>query len=114
MEKVRDAIENVSQLQKQINDLLLENQILKAILDRSGIPYIQELDRRAAPETVERFDPDQSTRIIHPGNITEKMAKVFFSYFWGRQDVYAKRFEKKTGEVAASRQSIARGKQRFC
>ena len=53
---MRDTIENVSQLQKQINDLQLENQILKAILDRSGIPYTQELNRRTAPETVERFD----------------------------------------------------------
>ena len=96
---MRDTIENVSQLQKQINDLQLENQILKAILDRSGIPYTQELNRRTAPETVERFDSDQGARIIHPEKITEKMAKVFFSFFWGRQDVYAKRFEKKTGEA---------------
>ena len=88
---MRDTIENVSQLQKQINDLQLENQILKAILDRSGIPYTQELNRRTAPETVERFDSDQGARIIHPEKITEKMAKVFFSFFWGRQDNWRSR-----------------------
>lgn len=41
---MREPIENVSLLQKQINDLQLENQILKNILDRSGVSYIQELN----------------------------------------------------------------------
>lgn len=36
---MRDPIENISLLQKKINDLQLENQILKNILDRSGISY---------------------------------------------------------------------------
>ena len=31
---MRDSIENISQLQKKLNDLQLENQILKNILDR--------------------------------------------------------------------------------
>ena len=33
---MRDSIENISQLQKQLNDLQLENQILKNILDKAG------------------------------------------------------------------------------
>ena len=40
---MRDSIENISQLQKQLNDLQLENQILKNILDRAGLSYHIEL-----------------------------------------------------------------------
>ena len=36
---MRDSIENISQLQKQLNDLQLENQILKNILDKAGLSY---------------------------------------------------------------------------
>ena len=34
---MRDPIENISQLQKKLNDLQLENQILKNILDKAGL-----------------------------------------------------------------------------
>ena len=40
---MRDPVENISILQKQLNELQLENQLLKNILDRSGISYMQEL-----------------------------------------------------------------------
>ena len=70
---MRNPVENISLLQKQINDLQLENQILKNILERSGISYTQ---------------------------ITDEMANLFYARFWGRKDVYAKRSEKKsTGEA---------------
>lgn len=98
---MREPIENVSLLQKQINDLQLENQILKNILDRSGISYIQELIRLREPEKAEAYDPNQGARIIHPNQITEDMTNLFYARFWGRQDVYAKRSEKKdTGEAS--------------
>lgn len=98
---MREPIENVSLLQKQINDLQLENQILKNILDRSGISYIQEINRLKVPEKAEAYDPNQGARIIHPNQITEDMANLFYARFWGRQDVYAKRSEKKdTGEAS--------------
>ena len=42
---MRNPVENISLLQKQINDLQLENQILKNILDRSGISYVHEIAR---------------------------------------------------------------------
>ena len=41
---MREPIENISLLQKQINNLQLENQILKSILDRSGISYTHEIE----------------------------------------------------------------------
>ena len=40
---MRDPIENISKLQKQLNDLQLENQILKNILDRAGVPVFNFL-----------------------------------------------------------------------
>ena len=40
---VRDPIENINILQKQINELQLENQTLKNILDRCHISYTREL-----------------------------------------------------------------------
>lgn len=95
---MRDPVENVSLLQKQLNTLQLENQILKNILDRSGISYMQELKHVREPEGIENFDPNQGARITHPIEITDKMVNIFLTYFWGRPDVYAKRSEKKNGE----------------
>ena len=97
---MRNPVENISLLQKQINDLQLENQILKNILDRSGISYTHEIARISESENAEEYDPDQGARIIHPRQITDEMANLFYARFWGRQDVYAKRSEKKgTGEA---------------
>ncbi len=98
---MREPIENISLLQKKINDLQLENQLLKNLLDRSGISYLQEIRRLAEPEQLEEFDPNQGARIVHPKEITDEMANLFYARFWGRQDVYAKRNEKKeTGEAS--------------
>ncbi len=92
---MRDPIANIGLLQRQINELQLENQILKNILDRSGISYGQEIARWKRPEEQEDYDPDQGARILHPDVITDRMANLFYARFWGRQDVFAKRYENK-------------------
>ncbi len=98
---MRDSIENISQLQKKLNDLQLENQILKNILDKAGLSYHKELSKLRQSGSKEAFDPEQGKRIIHPQAITENMANQFFSMFWGRQGVYAKRsVNKETGKAA--------------
>ena len=98
---MRDSIENISQLQKKLNDLQLVNQILKNILDKAGLSYHKELSKLRQSGSKEAFDPEQGKRIIHPQAITENMANQFFSMFWGRQDVYAKRsVNKETGKAA--------------
>ena len=98
---MRDSIENISQMQKQLNDLQLENQILKNILDKAGLSYHKELLTFKQTDTKETYDPEQGKRIIHPPKITENMANQFFGMFWGRQDVYAKRsVNKETGKTA--------------
>ena len=80
---MRDSIENISQLQKKLNDLQLENQILKNILDKAGLSYHKELSKLRQSGSKEAFDPEQGKRIIHPQAITENMANQFFSMFWG-------------------------------
>ena len=72
---MRDPIENVSLLQKQLNTLQLENQILKNIIDRSGLSYMQELKHLREPEGTENFEPNQGARIIHP--------RIYFSLISG-------------------------------
>ena len=69
--------ENISRLQIQLNDLQLENQILKNILDNAGISYRQELMRLRSSEEVREYDPNQGTRIQAPTEITEKWQLCF-------------------------------------
>ena len=97
---MRDSKENIAQLQRRLNDLQSENRILKKILDKAGVPYRKELSNLQNMDIDEAYEEDQGKRIIHPKEITENMANLFFSRFWGRQDVYAKRSENKaTGKA---------------
>lgn len=85
----------VSELEKRIRCLEKENQYLKHLLTDAGIPYSE----KETDDIVHEYDPDQGSRII-PRDITGTDAKVFFSMFWGRMDVYSKRtIKKSTGEV---------------
>ena len=85
----------VSELEKRIRCLEKENQYLKHLLTDAGISYSE----KETDDIVHEYDPDQGSRII-PRDITETDAKVFFSMFWGRTDVYSKRtIKKSTGEV---------------
>ncbi len=77
---------------ERIEYLEKENRYLKDLLDRAGISYKKTSDSNQAQE--ETFDPNQGARIQHV-EITEELANRFFSRFWGRQDVYSKRYVKK-------------------
>ena len=70
--------------------LLKENHELKKQLsikeDPKTISDLFDLDVRKEPE----YDEDQGGRIISK-YITREMATAFFTLFWGRQDVYARR-----------------------
>ena len=68
---MRDAVENVGLLQKQLNELQNENQLLKSILDRSGISYMQELRHLREVDPTEKFDWKQGARVRHLQEITE-------------------------------------------
>lgn len=78
-------------LEQENAALLAENGHLKKLLADAGI---------VITPVPEPLDPDQGARIIFPDAITTHMANRFFSYFWGRQDVYAKRSVKKDSGAA--------------
>lgn len=96
---MKRTVEDITALQERINDLMLENQVLKNILDRSGISYVQELRGLLAKDEISEYDPNQGARIKWPKYLTREMVDLVFERFQGRLDVYAKRFEKKTGEA---------------
>ena len=81
--EMRELIENVSLLQKQLNELQLENQLLKNILDRSGISYARELKRLRNSEAEKEYDPNQGARIVHPEVITLLLKKWRMSSILG-------------------------------
>lgn len=83
---------NLDSLRKFIRELQQENNTLKALLSEHNIPYEERnvLEENPVPD---EYDEDQGARII-PFDYTKENAKVFYSYFWGRTDVYAKRGKK--------------------
>ena len=88
-------MKSTAELEKRIDCLEKENQYLKKLLADAGISYSE----KETDTDVNEYDPNQGARII-PREITETDAKVFFSMFWGRTDVYSRRtIKKSTGEV---------------
>ena len=84
---------NLDSLRNIIRSLQDENRRLKDQLSRANIPcetsniFIEKLEK------IEEYDPDQGGRILDR-YITKDLANQFFSFFWGRTDVYAKRGRK--------------------
>ncbi len=85
---------NLESLRKIVRELETENDSLKKLLREANIPYENQNPFETAVTEDEHYDPDQGGRIQNPGYISEHMAKMFFSMFWGRTDVYAKRGKK--------------------
>lgn len=91
-----DLQARVIALEREHAALLAENTHLKKLLSDAGIV----ITPIPAP-----LDPHQGARIIFPDAITTHMANRFFAYFWGRQDVFAKRsIKKETGAAGYYRQ----------
>lgn len=84
---------DIDELQNRIAELERENIYLKALLDHAGISYTQNISVTNASQ--EFFDPNQGGRII-PIQITHNHVRAFFSYFWGRMDVFSKRYQNKS------------------
>ena len=63
--------------------------------EKGGIFRNVQYSKKEIIENVYEYDPNQGARTI-PREITETDAKVFFSMFWGRTDVYSKRTIKKS------------------
>ena len=88
-----EIFEEMDVLKARIDELEQENTYLKDLLTKAGIEYACTYTSKGAE--VEVFDPNQGARII-PEEITRNHARQFFSYFWGRLDVYSKRSQNKT------------------
>lgn len=81
---------NLDSLRKLVRSLQKENKRLKEQLKKADIAYETENVFEEKIEDVSEYDPDQGERIIGR-YITDNMVKRYFSMFWGRTDVYAKR-----------------------
>ena len=80
---------DLNSLRGLVRKLQDENASLKKLLDKSGIAY-ESSEILNEDEILDEYDEDQGGRII-PLNPDIDMAKEFYSYFWGRTDVYARR-----------------------
>lgn len=78
-------------LRKLVRFFENENKLLKEKLKKENISYDEVNPFEEIIDNAEAYDPDQGERINNPTYITEEMAIRFFSMFWGREDVYAKR-----------------------
>ena len=81
---------NLDSLRTLVRKLQKENETLKRKLSDANIPY-EDSNFFSNISDNKDFDPDQGGRIIHPKYISADMAKRFYSMFWAREDVYAKR-----------------------
>jgi len=81
---------NRDSLRKLIRDLQSENKELKELLKKAEIPYAESEVFSDTPTKAEDYDLDQGARIIHE-DIDSHKVNQFFSMFYGRKDVFAKR-----------------------
>lgn len=87
-----------SEFLRRISVLEAENAFLKSLLAQSGIAYTKPDFSNDSPNQ-EIYDSNQGARIV-PVEITHTHARHFFSYFWGRMDVFSKRYQNKnTGKT---------------
>lgn len=81
---------NLDSLRRLVRSLQDENKRLKQQLDKANIPYDTEDVFAEKIKNTQECDPDQGGRIVNQ-LITRDLANRYFSMFWGRTDVYAKR-----------------------
>ena len=83
---------DVESLRQVVRDLQNENEALRAQLHRQNIPAAESMAFRSCRKE-DLYDPDQGARIEHP-TITREMLSLFYKWFHGRPDVYARRGKK--------------------
>ena len=81
---------NLDSLRKLVRALQAENKELRELLEKAEIPYSSSEVFADTPVRKEEFDLDQGGRITQQF-IDKKLAVRFFSMFWGRENVFAKR-----------------------
>lgn len=83
----------INELMIRLEKLESENSYLRMLLKQAGIEY--KPIETAEDSCYVPFNPDQGSIIISK-KITLNHARQFYSYFWGRTDVYSKRSKNKT------------------
>ena len=81
---------NLDSLRKLVRDLQAENASLKQLLTDNHIAYESADAFQYTADRPDDFDPDQ-TSLIEPFSVTDAVSNRFFSMFWGRTDVFARR-----------------------
>lgn len=81
---------NLDSLRKLVRNLQKENKELRLLLDKAEIPYTNSEVFVEIPSEAEEYELDQGARIADQ-YINEYLVQKFFSMFWGRMDVFAKR-----------------------
>lgn len=87
---MRDPIENVTRLQKQLNNLQLENQVLKNILDKAGLSYQNELASIRKTDTKEDFDQNRVKGLCTPKRLQTGWQSSF-SHSFGEEQMYMRK-----------------------
>ena len=87
---MKNEVYNLDQLRRIIRNLQKENDYLKETLNSANIPFESFDVFQDETDSDNLYDPEQEERIIER-KIDSKLANYFFSMFWGRTDVYAKR-----------------------
>ncbi len=91
MQDANNSTSDIDFLKQQVARLQAENAFLKSLLDKAGVSYAAEA--KILPSSGKNDN-------IQPVAITHDLARLFFSYFWGRTDVFSKRFQSKaTGKA---------------
>jgi hypothetical protein len=129
-----DYEDKIKNLMLKLAELQAENSFLKNLLVQSGISYNQNASKQSTSyvqntkttgndilklkvnEEYDKliFNPDQGAR-IRPASISQNLARRFFSYFYGRADVFGKRsVNKTTGKVGYYTQCDNFWKQGVC
>lgn len=84
---------DLDSLRKIVRDLQAENRSLRKLLSENHI-YAETSDVFSdSTRGTDAYDPDQAS-LVEPFDITNEVANRFFSMFWGRIDVFARRGEK--------------------
>lgn len=91
---MRENSENIKVLQQKIDELYVENALLKEILVREGISYETTL----VQDSGNQIRKDELNPIDFPSKLTDEICEKYIGYFHGRTDVYATRWKSKDGE----------------
>lgn len=84
---------DLDSLRKLVRSLQAENRSLRELLAENRIPVEASDVFSSATQVPDEHDPDQ-TSLIEPFAVTDEVANRFYSMFWGRTDVFARRGKK--------------------